>query len=95
VVDVKVDMHTDIEKFCTDLGYDVITDVVVGLASAGKPWRLYWFVKKDGKLLNLMGMSDLQSPDQMKTPKCAIYTLNNKDYTEEEMLKIIKLKAFI
>jgi len=87
-------MHPKIKKFWEDTGYEVDTDVLVGPGSADSPWRLYWFLMKDEKQLRLIGMSDIQRGGKVRPP-CTTYFINDREYTEEEALRIIKLKVFL
>lgn len=92
-------IHPEIEKFYTHSGYYVDTDVF--LLPVGSPWRLAWFLMKGDVQVRLIGQSDLmlgwgESNQQRPNPiKCTIYLWEGKEYTEEEMLRLIRQKAFI
>jgi len=91
-------MHPEIEKFWTHSGYYVETDIMM---PCEHPYILFWFVMKADKQLWCIGQSNSydrksEAYEQLKEdPPCTIYYFNEKQYTEEEMLRIIKLKVFL
>jgi hypothetical protein len=92
-------MHPEIEKFWTHSGCYIETDIM--LPCDDIPYRLFWFLMKNYKQIRCVGQSDTydrNSEDykQLKeNPPCIVYFLYGKEYTEREMLKIIKLKVFL
>jgi hypothetical protein len=92
-------MHPEIEKFWTHSGYYVETDVM--LPCCDDPFILFWFLMKDNQQLWCVGKSDSfdrnsEAYKQMKeNPLCTVYYFYEEQYTEPEMLRIIKLKAFL
>jgi hypothetical protein len=93
-------MHPDIKKFWEDAGYTVETDVM--LPCCDIPYYLFWFIlDKNGNQLRCVGQSnpydrDSEAYEQLKEdPPCTVYFLYENRYTEQEMLRIIKLKDFL
>jgi hypothetical protein len=88
-------MHAEIKKFWEDSGYAVETDVL--LDDGEGPWRLFWFIKGE-KEIRCVGMSDFL-PRGLKVsdpkPQCTAHIFDGETYSEEEMLRIIGLKAFV
>jgi len=105
------EMHPEIKKFWEDTGYGIDTDILIGPGSAVDPWRVYWFLVENGpepwdqKQIRCVGMSDLipgrsseahqQWVKDGQLAPCTIHILNDIEYTEEQMLRIIRLKAFL
>jgi hypothetical protein len=92
-------MHPEIEKFWTHSGYYIETDIL--LPGDGIPYYLLWFLMKDDRQLKCVGQSE---PYDRKSeaykqlignPPCTIYFFDEKGYTEDEMLHLIKMKAFL
>jgi hypothetical protein len=83
-------MHPDIEKFWKDLGYTIDIDIL-----QSDYWKFYWAVHRVGKYpYQYVGQSDPVPPGTKKA-KCTLYFIDGKEFSENEMLKVIKLKAFI
>jgi hypothetical protein len=88
-------MNPDIEKFWNSRGFDV----VAAYPDPGvNSWRVLYTIKKNNLHKEIVGMSRIISGDctapLMSTVKCETYLFNNKEYSEEEFLKLIKLMAF-
>lgn len=92
-------MHSKIKKFWEDAEYYIETDVM--LPGDDMPFILFWFLMKDGKPIKCVGQSDPydRSSEAYKQlaedPPCTVYFLDAGEYSEEEMLRIIKLTAFL
>lgn len=82
-------MHPEIEKFWKDLGYYIIIDVL-----QSDLWRFYWVLMKNERQIKFAGVSD-DVPQGTKKAPCTRHFIDDKEYSEEEMLKIIGLKAFL
>jgi hypothetical protein len=81
-----MDIHPDIRAFWErrgKIGYDVLDSEPVHL--------LYWFIYP-GIGLDIAGTYIAYQPHGQETIR---YSLNGESYTEEEMLRLIKLKAFL
>lgn len=86
-------MNPLIEKFWNDAGYKV-TYVFPSPRTPRSRWRCSWYLEKDGHRY-LAGLSQDPNKLQPTSDKCYYYIINNRQYLEEDMLKIIKLKDFI
>ena len=91
-------MHPEIEKFWTDLDYILVDDTIEFEIGC---WKTYWTIidmdgyYKGGRYeIGYAGVSH-PYPTGIKNVKCGIYFFNEKEYIEREMLKIVRLKAFI
>lgn len=83
-------MNPLIEKFWNDAGYTISQIHPGGNPTTGELEQRYlWCLMMEGTYIGLVGMS---GTSQMK---CDYYFFNNKKYSEDEMLKIIRMKAFI
>ena len=91
-------MNSEIEKFWTHSGYYVETDVM--LPCCDEPYILFWFLMKDERQLHCVGQSEpydrnsKEFKDLKEKPPCTRYFLEGKEYSEEEMLRLIRQKAF-
>jgi hypothetical protein len=86
-------MHPEIEKFWEDTGYTIVIDILQGTYPHDL-WRFYWVLLKDEWEVGYAGISE-DVPQGTKQAPCTTHFLHDKKYTEEEMLKIIRLKAFL
>ena len=83
-------MNPLIEKFWNDAGYTISHIRPGGNPTTGELEQRYlWCLMVEGTYIGLVGVSGIS---QMK---CDYYFFNNKKYSEDEMLKIIRMKAFI
>jgi hypothetical protein len=82
-------MHPEIEKFWVRLGYSIIIDIL-----EDDLWKFYYVLMKNGIEVGFAGVSDPQSPGT-KNAFCTIYFMDGQHHSEQEMLRIIKLKAFL
>jgi hypothetical protein len=82
-------MHPEVKKFWEDAGYTVVVDIL-----QDDLWKFYWVVVKNGLQVKFVGISDVHPPGTKDAP-CTIYILNAKEYSEEEMLRMIKLKVLL
>lgn len=86
------------KKFWNESGYEVETDIMLPYDNI--PFRLFWFLVKDDKQVRCVGQSDPYDRDseaykQLKeNPPCTVYFFKEEKYTEQEILRIIKQKAF-
>ena len=88
-------MHPDIIKFWADSGYEIEMLSPVNNGYDGE-WRMLFYVKKGDEYGELAGVSEIMFGTVGDgDPKCSTYLLSGKWLTEEEMLKLIKLKAFL
>jgi hypothetical protein len=91
-------MHPEIKQFWTHSGYYVETDVM--LPCCDIPYYLFWFLMKDDQQIRCVGQSapydrDSEAYKQLQgDPPCVDYYFDGKYYTEQEMLRIIRQKAF-
>jgi hypothetical protein len=93
-------MHPDIKKFWEEAGYSVETDVM--MPHDDFPYILFWFLlDENDQQVKCVGQSQTYERDNEaykqleEDPPCTIYLLDENKYTEEEMLRIVKLKAFL
>lgn len=91
-------MNPLIEEFWNKVGYEVVRSDPdfnkFGLSRTTK-WRYSWLLKKDSIYKDIVGSSRVFVGPKPVCIKCYRYRFNDKEYFEEEMLRIIKLKAFI
>ena len=98
-------MNLEIKKFWTDSNYIVVADWLHGCGVGGMESRCIWALIKDGyEIFSFRGESELQPLkfdvsgkiiEAKELPPCTTYRFVGNEYTEEEMLRIIKLKAFL
>lgn len=86
-------MHPEIKKFWESKGYKIVVDILEG-TYPDDLWRFYWVLVKDGRQVEFAGVSNDQ-PQGTKDAPCTTYLLNHKEFSEKEMLRIIKQKAFL
>jgi len=88
-------MHPEIEKFWNNAGYRI------GIYSSSKSfnnssmWRYYYQLENKNGCMIEAGASDPCDYYENKDASCKIYYLNNSEYCEEDMLRLIRLKAFL
>jgi len=83
-------MNPLIEKFWNDAGYTISQIRPGGNPTTGESEQRYlWCLMAEGAYCGLIGVSGSSQP------KCDYYFFNNEKYSENEMLKIIQMKAFI
>lgn len=92
-------MHPEIIKFWEDSGFTVIIDVLENTCSAAGVWldlwRFYWvLIDADGRQIKFVGASDNVPPGTKDAP-CVTHFLNEKSLSEKEMLKVVRMKAFL
>lgn len=99
-------MHPEIEKFWNSAGYDVQSNKSYILFKDNHPhWTFYFWLYK-GKWEPNKTADDIAAySDRITGPISAkrllstnvniYYCYHNKDYSEEEMLRIIRLKSFL
>ena len=89
-------MHPEIEKFWEDQGYSIVLS-----DSRTKPdpesWRFMYFLMIDNRYKGYVAYSEryYQSFCYVLSPKAVKYLLDGRYYSEEEMLRFIRLKAFL
>lgn len=92
-------IHSDIEKFWSVSGCRIIEllDFPYGDLLGNVYQVTYWlFNNNTGSYINIVAQSNFMIHDgEFSTDTTLKYFLNNSEYSEEEMLKIIQLKAFI
>jgi len=98
-------MHPEIKKFWKDSGYIIVVDWALGCGPSGMYCRCHWvLVKNEMEMFQDRGMSELQpmefnasgrAIEPKDLPPCTAYLFHGETYTEEQMLRIIKLKAFL
>ncbi len=86
-------MHPEIEKFWKDSGYTIVIDVLQGTYPCDL-WRFYWVLLKNELEAGYAGISEDVPQGTWQAP-CTTYFLHDNKYTEEVMLKIIRLKALL
>ena len=92
-------MHPEIKKYWENAGYEINTDVF--MPGEGIPYILFWFLMNGDRQLKCIGQSDTfhrnsEAYNQLiEDPPCTNYYFNNRLYSEEKMLRIIRLKAFV
>lgn len=79
------ELHPDIRKFWEDEGFDIEP----GLGIAGLNGEMYWVAKRSGYLPTVVATT---KPNSAST---YIFFGLVGEYTEEEALRIVKLKAFL
>lgn len=83
-------MNPLIEKFWNDAGYTISKIRSGGNPTTGESSQGHiWCLITEDAFYGLVGIS------KSSQTKCDYYFFNNQKYSEEEMLKIIKMKAFI
>jgi hypothetical protein len=83
-------MHPEIKKFWEKSENKVIIDIL-----QDDLWTFYWVLIDDlGRQIRFVGQSAPQLPGT-KEASCTIYFFESKSVTEQIMLKIIKLTAFL
>ena len=75
-------IHPNIEKFWTDQGFRI----------EYRPYSYQWIAISEYNVRRLISYISVDMDTLISTN---LYSFSNMFYTEEEMLKIIKLKAFI
>lgn len=92
-------MNPLIQKFWNDAGYEIVLVLPGSNPTTGDfQWRYWWTLKKDGVYFGTAAISeklDMISSREEKNIKCLFYYFNGQEYLEEDMLKIVKMKAFI
>lgn len=89
-------MHPEIEEFWKNSGYEIdILKPVTSDVGVKERWRYMYYLKKGERYSDFVGCSQLFVGNQSGTPKCEFYFFDKKQLTEEEMLRIVRLKAFI
>jgi len=73
-------MHADIKKFWEDAGYFIKHD---------NPRDFGWYAQNNSQMFIVAGRDDIL------INRATMYYFNGNTYTEQEMLKIVKLKVFI
>lgn len=85
-------MNPLIEKFWEDTGYKIARWYSPIIENT---WRDLFCLFKDDTFIRVVGVSKCFDGPRQNEAKCHVYYFNNKQYSENEMLKIIKMKAFI
>lgn len=91
-------MHPDIIKFWQDAGYQFDSAAEVYKNNKGKDiWRTFIFLELNGKATERVCVMEscYSDKDKKNVIRSVKYDFNNQEWSEKEMLKIIKLRAFI
>lgn len=91
-------MNPLIEKFWTDAGYEVMSkksNSNPNPTTGDCEWRYAWFIYKNSIYIGLIGSALVIQAERPKSVKCDFYCFDGGLHSEKDMLKIIKLKAFI
>lgn len=88
-------MNPLIEKFWNDAGYKILIKDKSHSVSyhSNKLYERLWVSEKDGSFVGIVGTSDIIM--SLKDIKCLFYYFEDEEYSEEDMLKIVKMSAFI
>lgn len=90
-------MNPEIEKFWNDRGFQIVSSYPSPRIHT-VAWRIIFYSKRNGVHADIVGMSRLfpgyLSCDEIEQIKCETYIFDNKSYTEEEFLKVMKMIAF-
>ena len=93
-------MNPLIEKFWNTAGYKISKVLSEPFPLTKFSEREYlWYLTKDGVYINTIGMSEVfigfKESSFKNNIKCYYYYFNKQMYSEEGMLKIIQMKAFL
>lgn len=99
-------MNPLIEKFWNDAGYEVVQVNPGSNPTTGDVELKYvWWAMRKGVYLGIVGESEAYNDSEIfdkfcrqlpiKNIKCDVYFFKGQTYLEDEMLKIVKMKAFI
>lgn len=93
-------MNPLIEEFWKKVGYVIVRldpDLSDITSYVKYEYRYIWYFMKEGFYINVAGTSELfnESYHQQDVIKCHFYMFDGKQYLEKDMLRILKMKAFI
>lgn len=88
-------MHPLIKEFYESAGIEVDEKFPTSPPKGvGDQWRKVVYSKKNGMYTGVIAVSDIVTEPYIG-PLNFAYIYNNKTYSEEQMLRIVKLKAFL
>ena len=87
-------MHPDIKKFWEQSGYEIAKNATVVAITDDTRWREVYFLKKDGIFLTYAALSEIVI-GKVFPSNFRYYMLDtSKSFSEAEILRRIRMKAF-
>ena len=80
-------MHSEIDRFWKDAGYDVMAVILLTPKESTYTWFNFYAFKPEWRGIDYIIIASYKDK--------ILYYWDNVGYPEEQMLKIIKLKAFL
>ena len=88
-------MHPEIKKFWETSNHEVIQAVPIGSISDDTKWRELFYIREEQTLTFVVCISEIIIGNNIPNNYTYYFLNQSKPYSEEEALRLVKLKAFL